>query len=110
MKGVRGYDIETLWDAVVKSSQNEGSLHSVGRYGVDYYNKLGYVPYNVGINENVARTLEYAFADFCIYKLGKELGKPESEIEIFAKRSQNYKNVFDTETKLMRGKDEDGTF
>jgi len=110
LKGGRGYDIETLWDALIKNTENEGPMSSVGRYGVDYYNKLGYVPYNVGINENVARTLEYAFADFCIYKLGKELGKPESEIEIFAERSQNYKNVFDNESSLMRGKNEDGTF
>jgi predicted alpha-1,2-mannosidase len=82
----------------------------VGRYGVDYYNKLGYVPYDVGVNENVARTLEYAFADFCIYQMGKALGKPETEIAIFARRSQNYRNVFDKETNLMRGKNEDGTF
>ncbi|MCY1721786.1 GH92 family glycosyl hydrolase [Prolixibacteraceae bacterium Z1-6] len=110
LKGGRGYDIETLWDALIKNSENEGPMSSVGRYGVEYYNKLGYVPYNVGINENVARTLEYAFADFCIYKLGKELGKPDSEIEIFAERSQNYKNVFDNESSLMRGKNEDGNF
>ena len=110
LKGCRGYDIETLWEAVLKNSENEGPLHSVGRYGVDYYNKLGYVPYDVGVNENVARTLEYAFADFCIYKLGQALGKPEKDIEIFAKRSQNFRNVFDKEYKLMRGKNEDGTF
>ncbi|MGV8090886.1 MAG: GH92 family glycosyl hydrolase [Mangrovibacterium sp.] len=110
LKGVRGYDIETLWEGVLKNSENEGPLHSVGRFGVNYYNKLGYIPYDVKVNENVARTLEYAFADFCIYKLGKALGKPESEIAIFAKRSQNYKNVFDKETNLMRGRNEDGTF
>jgi predicted alpha-1,2-mannosidase len=110
LKGARGYDIETLWEAVLKNSENEGPMHSVGRYGVDYYNRLGYVPYDVGVNENAARTLEYAFADFCIYKLGKALGKPEEEIEIFAERSQNYKNLFDKEHNLMRGKNEDGTF
>jgi len=110
LKGCRGYDIETLWKAVVKNSMNVGPLHSVGRYGVEYYNKLGYVPYNVGINENVARTLEYAYDDFCIYKLGKALGKPEKEIAVFAKRAGNYKNVFDKQSKLMRGKNEDGTF
>jgi len=110
LKGGRGYDIETLWQGVLKNSENEGPLHSVGRFGVDYYNKMGYVPYDVKVNENVARTLEYAFADFCIYKLGKALGKPEKEIAIFAKRSQNYKNVFDKETSLMRGRNEDGTF
>ena len=110
LKGGRGYDIEALWQGVLKNSENEGPLHSVGRFGVGYYNKLGYVPYDVKVNENVARTLEYAFADFCIYKLGKALGKPEKEIAIFAKRSQNYKNVFDKETKLMRGRNEDGSF
>ena len=51
-----------------------------------------------------------AFADYCIYELGKELGKPKKEIAIFAKRAMNYKNVFDPESKLMRGKNEDGTF
>ncbi len=110
LKGCRGYDIEVLWEAVLKNSRNEGPMHSVGRYGVDYYNRLGYVPYDVGVNENAARTLEYAFADFCIYQLGKALGKPEEEIEIFKQRSQNYRNLFDAERKLMRGKNEDGTF
>lgn len=110
LKGLKGYDINALWEAVVKNTTNEGPLHSVGRYGVDYYNKLGYVPYNVGVNENVARTLEYAFADFCVYKLGKALGKPKSEIEIFAKRAMNYKNVFDQQSNLMRGRNEDGSF
>ncbi len=110
LKGLRGYDIETLWDAVVKNTRHEGPMSSVGRYGVDYYNELGYVPYDVGVNENVARTLEYAFADYCVYQLGKALGKPESEIEIFAKRAMNYKNVFDKESSLMRGRNEDGSF
>ncbi|WP_162231177.1 GH92 family glycosyl hydrolase, partial [Sunxiuqinia dokdonensis] len=110
LKGLRGYDIETLWDAVVKNTTHEGPVSSVGRYGVDYYNELGYIPYNVGVNENVARTLEYAFADYCVYQLGKALGKPESEIEIFAKRAMNYKNVFDKESSLMRGRNEDGSF
>ena len=110
LKGCRGYDIETLWEAILKNSENEGPIHSVGRYGVDYYNRLGYIPYDVDVNENAARTLEYAFADFCIYQLGKALDKPEEEIEIFKQRSQNYKNLFDKESKLMRGKNADGTF
>lgn len=110
LKGRRGYDIETLWEALLKNSENEGPLRSVGRFGVDYYNKLGYIPYDVKVNENVARTLEYAFADFCIYQLGKALGKPEKEIAIFAKRAMNYKNLFDKGSLLMRGKNQDGTF
>jgi predicted alpha-1,2-mannosidase len=110
LKGRRNYDIETLWKAVIKNTENEGPLTSVGRFGVKYYNQLGYVPYNVKVRENVARTLEYAFADFCIYKLGQALGKPESEIAVFKQRSLNYRNVFDKTSGLMRGRNEDGTF
>ena len=91
IKGLRGYDIETLWKAVVHGANNEGPMDAVGRRGVSYYNSLGYVPYDVQINENAARTLEYAYDDFAIYQLGKALGKPESEISIFKKRAYNYK-------------------
>ena len=110
LKGGKGYDIEKLYEALLKNAANAGPLSSVGRLGADYYNKLGYVPYNVGINENAARTLEYAYDDFCVYKLGKALHKPESELKIFKDRSFNYKNLFDPSHKLMRGKNEDGTF
>ena len=105
------YDIETLWKAVVHGANAEHpSVGSSGRKGYEYYNKLGYVPYNVGINENVARTLEYAYDDWCIYQLGKALGKSKKELKPFKERAMNYKNVFDKETKLMRGRNEDGTF
>ena len=110
LKGIRGYDIETLYDAIIKNSTSEGPLSSVGRQGAPYYNDLGYVPYNVGINENVARTLEYAYADFCVAELAKELGKPQEQIDLFNKRAMNYKNVFDDGRKLMRGRNSDGTF
>lgn len=110
IKGLRGYDIETLWQAVKHGANNEGPIDAVGRRGVEYYNTLGYVPYDVKINENAARTLEYAYDDFAIYELGKALGKPASEIDIYKKRASNYKNVFDPETGLMRGKNKDGKF
>lgn len=110
IKGVRGQDIETLWQALKHGADNEGPMSAVGRKGVKYYNELGYVPYDVGINENAARTLEYAYDDFAIYRLGKALGKPASEIDIYARRSMNYKKLFDPETGLMRGKNRDGSF
>ncbi|WP_321307747.1 GH92 family glycosyl hydrolase [Marinifilum fragile] len=111
LKGIRGYDIETLYEAIVKNTNGYNKeITSVGRYGAEYYNKLGYVPYNVGIHENTARTLEYAYADFCVWKLAQELGRPQEEIDLFAQRAQNFKNVFDKESGLMRGKNEDGTF
>ncbi|NML71390.1 glycoside hydrolase family 92 protein [Chryseobacterium sp. RP-3-3] len=110
IKGLRGYDVETLWQAVKHGANNEGPIDAVGRRGVNYYNTLGYVPYDVKINENAARTLEYAYDDFAIYQLGKALGKPASEIDIYKKRADNYKNVFDPATGLMRGKNKDGKF
>jgi predicted alpha-1,2-mannosidase len=110
IKGIRGYDIETLYQAVIKNTKGPGPVSSVGRLGADYYNKLGYVPYNAGINENAARTLEYAYADFCIWQIAKGLGKPKDETDLYAKRAMNYKNVFDNGRKLMRGRNFDGTF
>jgi len=109
LKGIRGYDIETLYQALIHGANNTGP-RATGRKGVDFYNKLGYVPYDVKINENAARTLEYAYDDFAIYKLGKALGKPESEIGIYRKRSLNYKNLFDPSIGLMRGKNQNGSW
>ena len=111
LKGLRGYDIERLWQAVVHGTTAvHPQVKSTGRLGHEYYNELGYIPYDVGVNENVARTLEYAYDDWCIYQLGKALGKPESEIGIYAQRAMNYRNVFDRESRLMRGRMQDGTF
>ena len=104
-------DVGVLLESMLKNTTvDDGRPYkSVGREGVDYYNKLGYIPYDVGINENTARTLEYAFADFNIAKMTEKLGKTELA-EKFYKQSMNYKNVFDPSTNLMRGKNEDGTF
>ncbi|ASU36581.1 GH92 family glycosyl hydrolase [Mucilaginibacter xinganensis] len=109
LKGLRGYDIKTLYDALKHGANNEGP-NATGRRGVNYYNTLGYVPYDVKINENAARTLEYAYDDFAIYQLGKALGRPAAEIDIYKKRSQNYRNLYDKQTGLMRGKNKDGSF
>jgi len=110
LKGIRGYNIDTLWNAMVKNTLGPGPVESVGRTGAEYYNRLGYVPYDAGINENAARTLEYAYADWCLWRLAQELGRPREEIDLYASRAQNYKNIFDRESKLMRGRNLDGTF
>ncbi len=111
MKGVKVEDVEALYEGLVHGTENvHPKVPSTGRLGHEYYNKLGYVPYDVKINENTARTLEYAYDDWCIYKLAKELKRPKKEIELYAKRAMNYKNVYDKESKLMRGRNADGTF
>ncbi len=110
LKGIRGFDISKLYEAILKNTENEGPIHSVGRYGVKYYNDKGYIPYDVGIKENAARTLEYSFADWCIWKLASDLKRPNEEVNRFAKRAMNYQNVFDKSVNFMRGRNEDGTF
>ncbi|MBU79584.1 MAG: alpha-mannosidase [Flavobacteriales bacterium] len=104
-------DEKTLLEAVLKNADiNKGRpVKSVGREGVDYYNTLGYVPYDVGINENAARTLEYAYADFTIAVMAEKMNKPKISRR-FYNQSKNYINLFDESSKLMRGKNKDGTF
>jgi predicted alpha-1,2-mannosidase len=110
LKGGRGYDINTLYEALTHGANNAGPLEAVGRAGVQYYNKLGYVPYDVKINESAARTLEYAYDDFAIAQLAKALGKPKKEIDLYTQRSQNYRKLFDKESGMMRGRNQNGTF
>jgi predicted alpha-1,2-mannosidase len=110
LKGGRGYDINTLYEALTHGANNAGPMEAVGRAGVQYYNKLGYVPYDVKINESAARTLEYAYDDFAIAQLAKALGKPKKEIDLYTQRSQNYRKLFDKQTGMMRGRNQNGTF
>ena len=111
LSGVKTKDAETLWEAVVHGTAAvHPSIGSTGRRGFEYYNKLGYVPYDVNINENVARTLEYAYDDWCIYRLGKAMGKSKKALEPFKKRAMNYRNVFDPTVKMMRGRLKNGQF
>lgn len=111
LKGIKVDDVDALWKAATAGVDSvHPTVSSSGRLGHEYYNSLGYVPYDVNIHENAARTLEYAYDDWCIYQLGKAIGKPEKEISVFAERANNYRNLFDNETKLMRGRNTDGSF
>lgn len=110
LKGIRGYDIEKLYEAMVKNTEGHGPVYSVGRYGAQYYNELGYVPYDVGINENAARTLEYAYADYCLWQLSKAMGKSAEEQNFHRQRAYNYRQLFRKDYKLMSGRNKDGSF
>ena len=111
LKGITPQDdIATLYEAMLAGRDKvHPTVSSTGRLGHEYYNTLGYVPYDVGIDESAARTLEYAYDDWCIAQVAKKLGRTE-DAERLEKASQNYKNLFDPETRLMRGRNEDGTF
>jgi len=109
-KGVKMEEKQILFDAILKNTTKEGPMSSVGRLGVEYYNQMGYIPYDVNINENVARTLEYSYDDFTAWKMASILQKPKSEQDTLLKRAFYYKNVFDKSTNFMRGRNKDGTF
>lgn len=111
LKNVTKADAVKMYEGLLSGANSvHPRVSSTGRLGWQYYNELGYVPYDVRINESAARTLEYAYDDWCIYKMGQKLGRPQEELDLYAKRSQNYRNLFDPEHKLMRGKNQDGTF
>ena len=111
MKGVKVDDLETMYKGLIHGTENvHPTVSSTGRLGHEYYNKLGYVPYDVKIKENAARTLEYAYNDWCIWKLAKEMNRPAEEVNLFARRALNYKNLFNKEYNLMCGRNENGEF
>ena len=112
MKGITPEsEWQTLYDCIVYGTENvHPTVSSSGRLGHEYYNTIGYVPYNVGIHENVARTLEYAYDDWCILQIAKKLGRPQEELDKWEQRSNNWKNVFDPSHNLMRGRNLDGSF
>lgn len=111
LTGRQGYDPLILWEAVQHGAHHvHPNNTSTGRFGHEYYNTLGYIPADQDITQNVARTLEYAYNDWCIYQFGKALGRPASEIDIYAQRALNYKNLYNPETKLMRARNKDGSF
>ncbi len=112
LSGVRGgYDIHALYEAVVHGAENaHPAIPSVGRAGAKEYLELGYVPRDIGINESAARTLEYAYADWCVWKLAVALKRPQEEIDRFARRCQNYRKLFHPGQKLMSGRNRDGSF
>ncbi|MCR5129985.1 MAG: GH92 family glycosyl hydrolase [Prevotella sp.] len=104
-------DCETLWEALVHGANAvHPEISSTGRMGFEEYNRLGYVPCNIGINESAARTLEYAYDDWCILQVGKLLGKSKKELEVFAKHALNYKSLFNPKYNLMQGRKDDGSF
>ncbi|MBC7566609.1 MAG: glycoside hydrolase family 92 protein, partial [Pedobacter sp.] len=108
-KGIRTFDPKEALDAYYHEAMNKGPWGPAnGRDGVKEYNELGYVPYPK-YRESTAKTLEYAYDDYCGYELARMTGN-KKYIDIFEKPMYNYKNVYDPSTRFMRGKGIDGTW
>lgn len=109
-KGIRDFDVETAFKAMVHQQTTPGVKTPEGGFAgnkfFESYMKLGYVPHEEG---QVSNTLEYAYDDWCVAQFAKSLGK-KKEYEQFMKRAANYKNVFDTETLYIRMKHKDGAW
>ena len=108
VKGILDFDTEKALEGVIQDAFIRAPGFAPGRDGMDPYNNLGYVPYP-DFRESSAKTLEYAYDDFCISQMAEILGK-DSLAEVFKKRAYNYKNVYHAPSKLMRGRRNDGSF
>ena len=110
-KGLIKTNAVKMYEGLLHGANNvHPTVPSSGRLGYQYYNKLGYVPYDVKIRDNASRTLEYAYDDWCIYQMGKKLNRPAEEIEVYRRRSLNYRNTFNKKFNMMSGRNEDGSF
>jgi len=99
LKDIRGFDIEKAYEATKSTMMQD-------ERGLKFYKEYGYIPYNL-LDESVTITLEYAYNDWCVAQIAKELGK-EEDYKYFLKRSKAYQPLFDSETGFMRGKSEKG--
>lgn len=122
LKGIRGFDIEKAYrlmrrNALQEPSSEAAYLDGVGRRALDSYLKYGYIPLEDSVpgapsphkNEQVSRTLDYAYDDFVLSQIAAALGKTQDE-ELFRKRAQNYRNVIDPVSGFARGRHADGSW
>ncbi len=122
MKGIRGYDIEQVYQGMIKNHMPVGTMAKGGYEhqtfkggGLTHYINRGYVPYPLDTvnwsfhQDGAGQTLEYAYQDWCLAQMAKSLGKQE-DYRMLADRSANWKNLFDSETKWMRPRELDGSW
>ncbi len=95
LKGIKDYDFEKAFEAMKHSALQD-------KLGLESYKTLGFIPVE-NESESVSKTLEYAYDDWTIAQMARELGK-EEDYKLFIERAQYYKNVFDPETHFMRGR------
>ncbi len=114
-KGINDFDIDKAYKAIVHASKYDTINVSFPSKAVKnilmpkgklYNETMDYIPADLE-NESVSKALEYAYNDWCIAQMAKELGKTD-DYNHFMKRSKKYVNYYDIETGFMRGKNSDG--
>ncbi|MCB0730470.1 MAG: GH92 family glycosyl hydrolase, partial [Ignavibacteriae bacterium] len=101
MKGIRNFDIENAYEAMISSSMNDDR-------GIDFYKKMGFIPMDKA-HDAVSSTLEYAYDDWCIAQMANDLGKDE-DYKYYMSRSKNYKNMYNPKTGFMQGRFNSGAW
>lgn len=101
-KGFRGFDAHLALRAMIETAMN-------GRNRQDEYQKYGFIPWVKGQEAATSRTIELSYDDWCVAQMAKALGDA-SAADLFTKRSQYYKNVWDPTTRFFRSKQADGTY
>jgi predicted alpha-1,2-mannosidase len=95
LKGIKDYDVEKAFKAMKHSAMQD-------KLGLKSYKSFGFIPVEEE-SESVSKTLEYAYDDWTISQMAKQLGKTD-DYKTFTERAQFYKNVYDPETQFMRGR------
>ncbi|QZE13903.1 GH92 family glycosyl hydrolase [Halosquirtibacter laminarini] len=108
LRGIRGFDIEKAYKAMLKSATTEQKYNPL-RPDNDFYLSHGYVPFTSNYDNSVSHALEYYIADWNLSKLASVLGDKKNE-KRFAKQAKGYKNYFNKEFNLLVPKKEDGSF
>ncbi len=119
-KGIRGFDVERAYRLIRKNATELPATHEEyvdgkGRRGLDSYLKYGYIPLEDHMSdafhkdEQVSRTMEYAYDDAMIGRLAEVLGHSEDATR-FGQRGENWRKVFDAESGFVRGRHADGTW
>ena len=100
--GFTGFDSNAALQAMVETSTVS---HINSNWEV--YTKFGYYPFDLLDNESVSRTLESGYDDWCVSEMARKLGR-EDIVQDFQKRAAYYRNLFDSETTFLRGKNSNG--
>ncbi len=109
VKGIKGFDLAGAYDGLKKHATQPGNPDAgYGRRGLPEYLKYGYCPAGM-VDQSAAETVDAAYGDYCIAQVAKVLGK-DADAQMFFKRSENWKHLFDKKTGFIRGRKADGSW
>jgi predicted alpha-1,2-mannosidase len=108
-KNLGGFDMETAYAGLKKHATEQGNPDAgYGRRGIKEYLQYGYVPADL-VAQSAAETVDAAYGDFCIAQVAKALGH-DADYEMFMRRSENWRHLFDPQTNFLRGKKSDASW